>query len=214
MRRGRDPGDGIRSTMNVTKLLIANRGEIAVRIARAAADTGLPYCRRAFRRRWTQSACRGHLPICSKLHASQNLNEIKGVHKPSFGHGIARPQIFADFSLQNRLPEPASKAIGVWRRRRTLRCSSCRAVLNKSAGDPYNGTLDRARNLAGGIVEAAQEAFDAKSEKWQASDKGVQVRSWIEQWEMSLDDVDLDLPEVDPEAPAGALGDASPIPTT
>ena len=43
------------------------------------------------------------------------------------------------------------------------------------------------------------------------------MRSWIEQWEMSLDDVDLDLPEalpeVDPEAPAGALGDASPIPT-
>ena len=83
--------------------------------------------------------------------------------------------------------------------------------------DAYNGMLDRARILAGGIVEAAQEAFDAKSEKWQASDKGIQVRSWIEQWEMSLDDVDLDLlealPEVDPEAPAGALGDASPIPT-
>jgi hypothetical protein len=83
--------------------------------------------------------------------------------------------------------------------------------------DAYNGTLDRARILAGGIVEAAQQAFDAKSEKWQDSDKGVQVRSWIEQWEMSLDEVDLDLPEalpeVDPEAPAGVLGDTSPTPT-
>src|SRR6185436_16166491 len=29
-------------TMSVTKLLIANRGEIAIRIARAAADMGLP----------------------------------------------------------------------------------------------------------------------------------------------------------------------------
>ena len=28
--------------MSVTKLLIANRGEIAIRIARAAADMGLP----------------------------------------------------------------------------------------------------------------------------------------------------------------------------
>jgi acetyl/propionyl-CoA carboxylase alpha subunit len=28
--------------MSVTKLLIANRGEVAIRIARAAADMGLP----------------------------------------------------------------------------------------------------------------------------------------------------------------------------
>ena len=81
----------------------------------------------------------------------------------------------------------------------------------------YNGILERARTLTGGIVETTQAAFDAKSEKWQASDKGVQVRGWIEQWEMSLDDVDLELPEplgeVDAEEPAGALTDASPSPT-
>jgi hypothetical protein len=59
----------------------------------------------------------------------------------------------------------------------------------------YNETLEGARALASNIAEAAQQEFDAKSEKWQESEKGVQVRSWIEQWEMSLDDVDLDLPE-------------------
>jgi len=40
---------------------------------------------------------------------------------------------------------------------------------------------------------------------------------WIEQWEMSLDDVDLDLPEpleeIDPDGHAGALesGSATPV---
>jgi hypothetical protein len=59
----------------------------------------------------------------------------------------------------------------------------------------YNETVERARNLAGQISDTAQEDFDAKSERWQDSDTGIQVRSWIEQWEMSLDDVDLELPE-------------------
>src|ERR1700686_4391762 len=73
----------------------------------------------------------------------------------------------------------------------------------------YNGTLEKARALASSITEPAEEQFDAKSEKWQESDKGIEVRSWIEQWEMSLDDVDLELPEpleeIDPEEHAAAL---------
>jgi hypothetical protein len=55
--------------------------------------------------------------------------------------------------------------------------------------DGYNESLERARDLADNIATAAQEAFDAKSDKWQDSDKGDQVRHWIEQWEMSLDEV-------------------------
>ena len=60
--------------------------------------------------------------------------------------------------------------------------------------EDYNEILEKARTLASSVTEAAQEEFDAKSEKWQDSDKGVQVRSWIEQWEVSLDDVDLECP--------------------
>lgn len=78
----------------------------------------------------------------------------------------------------------------------------------------YNGTLESARSLTGVVVETAQAAFDARSEKWQESNKGIQVQGWIEEWEMSLDDVDLELPEplhdVDPEEQAGALEEASP----
>jgi hypothetical protein len=77
----------------------------------------------------------------------------------------------------------------------------------------YNQTLELARALTGNVAEAAQQEFDAKSEKWQDGEKGQQVRQWIEQWEMSLDDIDLDLPEpleeIDPEDHARELEDAT-----
>jgi hypothetical protein len=83
--------------------------------------------------------------------------------------------------------------------------------------DAYNAIRERARTLAGGIVDAAQEAFDAKSEKWQKSDRGIQVRLWFEEWEVSLDDVDLELPdplqEVTPDEDAGAPEGAPSGPT-
>jgi chromosome segregation ATPase len=80
------------------------------------------------------------------------------------------------------------------------------------AQNEYNEILETARTLAGNIAEVAQEEFDAKSERWQEGEKGVQVRSWIEQWQMRLDDIDLELPEalteIDPEEQAGELEDA------
>lgn len=80
------------------------------------------------------------------------------------------------------------------------------------AQNDYNEVLETARALAINIAEAAQEEFDAKSERWQDGDRGVQVRGWIEQWQMSLPEVDLDLPEmlpdIDPDEHAGELEDA------
>ena len=98
----------------------------------------------------------------------------------------------------NQAIEPFSRAVG-------------------EAVEAYNAALERARTLADGIVATAQAAFDAKSGKWQESDKGIQVRVWIEQWEVSLDDVDLELPEPLPEVAydeqAGALEGAPSGPT-
>ena len=85
------------------------------------------------------------------------------------------------------------------------------------AQDAYNETLEVARSLADGIAADARERFEAKSERWQESDNGIQIRTWIEQWEMSLDDIELDLPEpleeVEPEDHASQIEDApgSPI---
>jgi hypothetical protein len=42
--------------------------------------------------------------------------------------------------------------------------------LSRAVGEAlndYNGTLETARTLAGSISETAQQAFDAKSERWQ-----------------------------------------------
>ena len=84
-----------------------------------------------------------------------------------------------------------------------------RAVAEAQAG--YNETMEQARTLASQISDVAHAEFDAKSERWQDSDNGIQVRTWIEQWEMSLDDVDLELPEpleeIDPDEHAGQLED-------
>src|SRR4051794_30718304 len=80
------------------------------------------------------------------------------------------------------------------------------------AQDDYNQLLQMARTFTGAVVDAAQEAFDARSEKWQDGEKGTQTRNWIERWEMSLDDIDLGLPEpleeIDPDEHAGEIEDA------
>ena len=90
-----------------------------------------------------------------------------------------------------------------------------RAVVG--ALDDYNATLEKARALANGVTEAAQDEFDARSERWRGSDNGIKVRSWIEQWEVSLDDIDLEVPdpltEIDPYEQAREFEGAPPGPT-
>jgi hypothetical protein len=80
------------------------------------------------------------------------------------------------------------------------------------AQDDYNAILEKARALAEGVTEAARDEFDARSERWQGSDEGIKVRIWIEQWEVSLDDIDLEVPEplteIDPEEHALEIEDA------
>ena len=90
-----------------------------------------------------------------------------------------------------------------------------RAVIE--AQDDYYGKLEKARTLASSVTETARDAFDARSERWQESNPGIKVRSWIEQWELSLDDIDLEVPEplteVDPEEHAFEIEGAPAGPT-
>jgi hypothetical protein len=90
-----------------------------------------------------------------------------------------------------------------------------RAVVE--AVDDYNEILEKARGLAEGITEAARDEFDARSERWGRSDTGIRVRNWIEQWEVSLDDIDLEVPEplieIDPDERALEIEGAPQCPT-
>jgi hypothetical protein len=83
--------------------------------------------------------------------------------------------------------------------------------------EDYNALLEKARAFANGVTEAARDEFDARSGRWQQSDKGIRVRSWIEQWEVSLDDIDLDVPgpltEIDPDGQALEIEEPPPGPT-
>jgi hypothetical protein len=47
------------------------------------------------------------------------------------------------------------------------------------AVEEYNDILERARTLTGTVVDAAQQEFDGKSQRWQEGDKGNRVRSWM-----------------------------------
>jgi hypothetical protein len=87
-----------------------------------------------------------------------------------------------------------------------------------TAVEHYNEILERARTLTTTVADAAQEEFDRKSGKWQEGDKGARVRSWIEQWEVSLDGVDIDpfspLEEIDAEMDADAISELPVDPDT
>jgi hypothetical protein len=86
------------------------------------------------------------------------------------------------------------------------------------AVEEYNDILERARTLTGTVVDAAQQEFDGKSQRWQEGDKGNRVRSWIEQWEINLGGVDIDpfspLEKIDPEINADAIGKLTVRPDT
>ena len=79
-----------------------------------------------------------------------------------------------------------------------------------------DGPSGPTRALVAGVAEPAQAQFDARSERWQDGETGTRVRSWIDEWEMTLDDLDLDLPEpleeLDLDLHAGEIEDAPATP--
>lgn len=75
----------------------------------------------------------------------------------------------------------------------------------RTAVEEYNDRLDAAKTFVDELAEAAQEAYDEKSEKWQEGEKGDAASSWIDELQNAeipeeLDLVvpdDIDEPELD-----------------
>lgn len=66
----------------------------------------------------------------------------------------------------------------------------------KEAQDTYNNALAELRVFRDERVEQWRGEYDERSEKWQESDKGGTVSSWLEGWEgMDLDDIEVTLPD-------------------
>ena len=77
----------------------------------------------------------------------------------------------------------------------------------------YNEVVGLARTLASQISQAAPGEIRREIGEVAEQRQWNSIRMWIEQWEMSLDDVDLDLPEpleeIDPDGHAGGLESGS-----
>ena len=71
---------------------------------------------------------------------SGKLKEIRAFHKRSFAHEFAGGQTPSNFSVQNPLSKSISKAIRIWKEKRARDGRPCRAVFNKSSGDPKMGS--------------------------------------------------------------------------
>lgn len=57
----------------------------------------------------------------------------------------------------------------------------------------FNTALGNAKDFIEGVRDDAQTEFDEKSEKWQESDRGSQVQSWIDEMEGHADTLDTEL---------------------
>lgn len=66
----------------------------------------------------------------------------------------------------------------------------------QAALDAYNQAVSEARYFRDDIVAEREDDYGDKSEKWQESEKGEAVRSWIDEWEgAELDDLEIEFPE-------------------
>jgi hypothetical protein len=64
----------------------------------------------------------------------------------------------------------------------------------EEARDAYNDEVSAAADFADGIYGEQQDYFGERSEKWAESEAGEQYQSWMGQWEVVLDELEVGEP--------------------
>lgn len=60
--------------------------------------------------------------------------------------------------------------------------------------DEYNLTVVAAQDFIDQMREEIQTYYEERSSSWQKSDHGTSFNSFLEQWDISLEEIDLDSP--------------------
>lgn len=63
----------------------------------------------------------------------------------------------------------------------------------------FNELVAEANGFIEAMKSALEEEFDGMSEKWQVSDNGSAFSDWKDQWDIELDEIELDAPDEDAE---------------
>lgn len=61
--------------------------------------------------------------------------------------------------------------------------------------DEYNKTVSVAQEFINQTREEIQNYYDERSESWQSGDRGTSFNEWIDQWDISLEEIDVDSPD-------------------
>lgn len=61
--------------------------------------------------------------------------------------------------------------------------------------DDYNKTVVATQNFIDQTREEIQTYYDERSESWQSGERGTSFDEWIDGWDVSLEEIDIDSPD-------------------
>lgn len=80
------------------------------------------------------------------------------------------------------------------------------STFNREVVVPYNETVEAAGEFLAEVHGRLEDEYDDKSDRWRDSDAGSEAASMVNEWDISLDALDL-VEIIEPELSAGSQAD-------